>query len=185
MFVIIETGGKQYKIEEGDEVVVEKITGKNGDKVSFPQVVFAGKNGKVITDEKRLGKVKVEGEIVEHFLGDKVIAFKYKPKKRYRRKKGHRQNLTKVKINKIEFSGKKAVDEEKKKPVKKMVKKVAAKKITVKKETTKKKTTAKKPVTKKIAPKKTTAKKPTAKKSTTKKVIKKSASAKTGKKKEA
>ena len=97
MYAIIVTGGKQYKVEQGDEIVVEKLDAEVGDTVTFDVLMIA--DGDAVT----VGKPYVEGtvakaEVVEHGKGRKVIVFKYKPKKNIRKKQGHRQPYTKVKV---------------------------------------------------------------------------------------
>ena len=100
MYAIIRTGGKQYKVAVGDEVLVEKLDAEVGSEVAFEVLMLCGEEG------VQVGKPVVEGvsakaEVVEHGKGKKVIVFKYKPKKNYRKKQGHRQPYTKVKINAI------------------------------------------------------------------------------------
>jgi len=100
MYAIIETGGKQVKVEEGQEITVELLRGKEGEEVTFDKVLFVG------GEDSKIGTPYVEGatvtgKIVEHGRGKKIIIFKYKAKKNYRRKQGHRQPYTKVKIEKI------------------------------------------------------------------------------------
>ncbi len=100
MYAVIATGGKQYKVAVGDEVFVEKLEGEPGDKVLFEQVLaVAGDDGIKVGDEAK--GAKVEAEIVKQGKGKKIIIFKYKAKKGYRRKNGHRQPYTSVKINNI------------------------------------------------------------------------------------
>jgi large subunit ribosomal protein L21 len=98
---IIKTGGKQYKVKEGDALKIEKLALDDGKKVKFETLLIADENGKdVNVGMPTLGE-KVEGEILEHGKNDKVTVVKYKNKTRYLRTKGHRQQYTKVKINKI------------------------------------------------------------------------------------
>lgn len=92
MNAIIMQGGKQYTVKPGDEVVVEKIDGNIGDKVSVP-TVMSFENGKIDTKPG-----KIEATIVEHGKGEKINGFKYKPKNNVRKKFGHRQPYTKIKI---------------------------------------------------------------------------------------
>ena len=101
MYAIIKTGGKQYKVAEGDEIFVEKLAGEAGDEVVFDQVL-------AVSDDSglKLGKPLVEGasakaEIVKHGKGKKIVIFKYRAKKTYRNKTGHRQPYTKLKITGI------------------------------------------------------------------------------------
>ncbi len=100
MYAIIRTGGKQYKVAVGDEVVIEKIENEVGEKVAFEVLMVSDESG-VKVGKPVLNDVKVEAEVVEHGKGQKVIVFKYKPKKNIRKKQGHRQPYTKVKITAI------------------------------------------------------------------------------------
>ncbi len=111
MYAIIISGGKQYKVEEGEEVLLEKVKGNPGDKVELGEVIFLSRNGDKVLEKTELAKVKVKGEIVEQTKDDKIIVFKYKPKKGYRRKQGHRQHLTKIRVEDIHFPGKPAKKE--------------------------------------------------------------------------
>lgn len=101
MYAIIETGGKQYRVEEGDEFRVEKLEGEAGDAVEFDKVLLVSNGGSVTVGKPLIEGAKVRAEIVENGKAKKVIAFKYKPKKGIRKKQGHRQPFTKVKINSI------------------------------------------------------------------------------------
>ncbi|MFV0425106.1 MAG: 50S ribosomal protein L21 [Bacilli bacterium] len=97
MFAIIQTGGKQYKVSEGDTIYIEKLEVEAGKKVTFDEVLMAGdKIGQPLVD----GAV-VEGVVEKHGKGKKIIVFKHKAKKGYKRKQGHRQPYTKVEIKKI------------------------------------------------------------------------------------
>ena len=97
MFAVVRTGGKQYRVAEGDVITVEKIAGEAGDSVSFDDVLMAGEGAK-LEDVKNF---TVSGEIVEQGRGEKVIVFKKKRRHNYRRKNGHRQMLTQIKITGI------------------------------------------------------------------------------------
>jgi len=127
---VIKTGGKQYKVSPGQQLKIEKITGKAGDKVSFEALLIADDTGKAFDLGTPKAAKKVEAEIVEQGRARKVTVIKYKRKTRYRRKQGHRQPYTKVKI--LSVGGVKAAV--KKAPAKKPV----AKKKVVKKKTVKK-----------------------------------------------
>jgi len=94
-FAVIQTGGKQYLVKEGQSLKIEKIVGAKGDKMAFDDGTEA-KVGKPFVDG-----AKVEAEIMEQGRGDKVLIIKYKRKVRYHRRKGHRQDFTKVKIVKL------------------------------------------------------------------------------------
>lgn len=100
MYAVIRTGGKQYRVTTGDEIVVEKIDGEPGTKITFDNVLLIKDKDGVLTGEA-VEKAKVYGEIVEQLKGEKIIVFKYRPKKRYRRKTGHRQQYTRVRITRI------------------------------------------------------------------------------------
>lgn len=101
MYAIIETGGKQLKVEEGQTIYVEKLDVADGETVTFDKVLFIG------GDDVKVGTPYVEGATVtgkveKHGRQKKIIIFKYKPKKNYRKKQGHRQPYTKVTIEKIQ-----------------------------------------------------------------------------------
>ena len=101
MYAIIETGGKQYKVQEGDVILVEKLDAQPGETVTFDRVLFVAKDGEVKVGNPTVSGATVVGNVVEHGKGRKIIVFKYKPKKNYHRKQGHRQPYTKVRIEKI------------------------------------------------------------------------------------
>ena len=100
MFAIIETGGKQYKVSEGEELFVEKLNLEAGSKVEFAPLLVSD-NGTVKTGTPNVKGVKVVAEVVEHGKADKIVVFKYKAKKNVRKKQGHRQPWTKLKVVKI------------------------------------------------------------------------------------
>lgn len=101
MYAIIETGGKQYKIQEGDVVFVEKLTVEEGSTVNFDKVLAVSKEGTVNFGSPLVDGASVSAKVLGHGKDKKVLIFKYKPKKGYRRKQGHRQPYTKVQIEKI------------------------------------------------------------------------------------
>ena len=101
MYAIIRTGGKQYRVNEGDEIFVEKLNVEAGEEVQFEEVLALGEEGNLEWGKPLLEGATVSGEVVKQGKGKKVVIFKYKPKKGYRLKKGHRQPYTRVKINKI------------------------------------------------------------------------------------
>jgi len=101
MFAVIQTGGKQYKVAKDDIIVIEKLEGEAGDKVSFDNVLLSGKGADVKVGEPLLKGASVSGEILEQRKAAKVLVFKKKRRQNYRRKKGHRQNETAVKITGI------------------------------------------------------------------------------------
>ena len=100
MYAVVETGGKQYRVQEGDVIQVEKLAVNEGEVVSL-DVIALGKDGKVFVGEE-LANVIVNAKVVSHGKGKKVIVFKYKPKKDYRRKQGHRQPYTELVIETVE-----------------------------------------------------------------------------------
>ncbi len=101
MLAIIKTGGKQYKVKEGDKIKVEKLAGAEGEKVVFSEVLFLGDEKSVKVGNPLIKKAAVEGKILETAKGKKVVGIKFKAKKRYKVKFGHRQTMTKVEIIKI------------------------------------------------------------------------------------
>ncbi|MBR3132908.1 MAG: 50S ribosomal protein L21 [Clostridia bacterium] len=103
MYAIIEACGKQYKVTEGDVVFFEKLDAEEGKKVTFDNVVLLSDDKKVQVGNPYVKGIKVEGKVVSHGKGKKIIVFKYKPKKNYRRKQGHRQPYTKVEITSIKL----------------------------------------------------------------------------------
>lgn len=130
MYAIIESCGRQYKVSEGDVVFFEKLDAEEGKKVTFDNVVLVSDDKKVDVGAPYVKGVKVEGKVVAHGKGKKIIVYKYKAKKNYRRTQGHRQPYTKVEITKIKTAAEKAETK-------------AEVKETVEKKTTAKKTTAK------------------------------------------
>ena len=170
--------------------MLEKIEGKAGDSIELKDIIFVADEDKKIVKSEALSKANVKGTIIEQAKGNKVIVFKHKAKKGYRRKRGHRQLLTKVKIDEIILGERKSKASEKPKKVakkadtKKIAKKTVAKKTT--KAAPKESTSGKREVTKKKAPEKVASKptKKTAAKTTAKKETKKpSKSAKSSTKK--
>ena len=107
MYAIIESCGKQYKVTEGDVVFFEKLDAEEGKKVTFDNVILVSDEGKVQIGNPYVKGVKVEGKVISHGKGKKIIVFKMKPKKNYRRKQGHRQPYTKVEITSIKTATKK------------------------------------------------------------------------------
>ncbi len=103
MYAVIKTGGKQYKVSVGDEIFVEKLDGENTDKVTFDEVLAVSDDSGFKAGTPVIEGAIVEGEIVKQGKEKKIIVFRYKAKKGYRRKKGHRQPYTRVRIDKITF----------------------------------------------------------------------------------
>jgi large subunit ribosomal protein L21 len=139
-YAVIETGGKQYRVEKGTSLLVDRLSAEQGDKIALRAVMFRDKE--VVAEPKELEKVKVEATVAEHLRGPKLKIFKYKPKKGYRRRAGHRSELTRLEVTELAM-GKAA---KAKKPAEK---KAAA----PKKDKAEKKPAAKKPAAKKSAPK--------------------------------
>ncbi len=106
MYAIVETGGKQYRVKPGDTVAVERLTGEPGESLDLDRVLLVAGDG----DQARVGSPSVDGaivraEVVEHIRGEKIIVFRYKSKVRYRRKTGHRQSMTRLRITDILLDG--------------------------------------------------------------------------------
>jgi large subunit ribosomal protein L21 len=157
-YAVLKSGGKQYRVSAGDVILVEKIIGDSGSKVTFEDIIMMGEGSKIHMEKNELKAASVTGEVIEQTRGPKLLVFKKKRRHNYRRKKGHKQDLTAVKIQSIDL----------KKTTVKTVPKDAAKKPADTK-TTKKADVVKKPTTKKVNTKKTT----TTKKAAPKKAAKK------------
>jgi large subunit ribosomal protein L21 len=175
-YAIVESGGKQYKVSKGETLLLDRLSVKEGEKVDLRAVMF--RDGGVVTDPGELEKVKVEATVSEHLRGPKIRVFKYKAKKGYKRRAGHRSELTRVEITDL----------------KKLARKPAGRKPEAKAETAEepkaaaKAEPAKKPATRKPASKtgrarKTTAKKSTARKSSTRKASTRKTSSSSSRKK--
>ena len=101
MYAVVKTGGKQYKVQEGEILRIEKIDGEPGSPVKIENVLMYSNEGNVSIGQPELDNVAVSGQIVEQGKGNKIIVFKYKRRKRYRKTQGHRQLFTAVKIDTI------------------------------------------------------------------------------------
>ncbi|MBZ4653750.1 MAG: ribosomal protein [Peptococcaceae bacterium] len=101
MYAIIETGGKQFKVQEGDVLNVEKLQAAEGETVEITKVLAVVKDGEVVVGTPVVPGAKAVLKVLKHGKGDKIIVFKYKPKKNYRKTQGHRQPFTKVVVEKI------------------------------------------------------------------------------------
>ena len=148
MYAIIESCGKQYKVAEGDVIFFEKLDAEEGKKVTFDKVILVSDEGKVQIGNPYVKGIKVEGKVVAHGKGKKIIVLKYKAKKNYRRKQGHRQPYTKVEITSIKTATSKKTETTKAEPEKETATKTTTKKATTTK-TAEKKTTSSKTTTKK------------------------------------
>ena len=103
MYAIVDSGGKQYKVREGEILRVEKLTGEVGDSISFDRILMFSDGENVNVGTPLLEDVAVSGHIAEQGKAKKIIVFKYKRRKRYRRKRGHRQQFTAVKVDSIKI----------------------------------------------------------------------------------
>ena len=168
MYAVVNSGGKQYKVQQGEVLRVEKISGDVGSPVTFERVLMFSDGENVRIGQPLLDSVAVEGHIVQQAKAKKIIVFKYKRRKRFRRKNGHRQEFTAVLIDSInakDTKGPKAAEPkvEAKAEVKQPEAKAEVKQPEAVKEGSKK-AAAKETAAKKAAPKKETAKKAEAKK---------------------
>ncbi len=100
-YAIIETGGKQYRVSVGDSLSIEKLPLEPGSDVTFERVLMTGGGGLVRVGAPLVDGASVQGQVQDQYRGEKIIVFKYKAKKRYRRRTGHRQSLTRVAITAI------------------------------------------------------------------------------------
>jgi large subunit ribosomal protein L21 len=101
MYAIVETGGKQYKVSEGDVLFIEKLVLEDGAEVTFDKVLLVSKENGVVVGSPVVAGATVTANVLKHGKAKKIIVFKYKSKKNYRRKAGHRQPYTQVQIAKI------------------------------------------------------------------------------------
>lgn len=102
MYAIIETGGKQYKVQEGDVLFVDRLSADEGEETVFNKVLAVSREGNMEFGKPVVEDCSVKAKVLGHGKEDKIIVFKYKPKKGYRRKQGHRQPYTRVQIEKID-----------------------------------------------------------------------------------
>lgn len=102
MYAVIQTGGKQYKVNEGDILKVEKLAGEAGDKVTLDEVLILSDGNALKVGSPLVAGAKVTAEVIEQGRSKKITVYKYKKRKNYRRKQGHRQAFTKIKVEKIE-----------------------------------------------------------------------------------
>jgi len=104
MYAVVKTGGREYRVSKGDLIRVEKLEGKVGDQVELKEVLMVSKDGEVQFGTPQLADVVIKGEIVQENKGEKVLTYKMKKRKNYRRFKGHRQTYTYLKVNDIALS---------------------------------------------------------------------------------
>ncbi len=102
MFAIVQTGGKQYNVTEGDIIKVEKLSNAVGDKINL-EVLLVSSDNKVVAGTPTVKGAEVTAEVLSHGKGDKIVVYKYKPKKNERKKQGHRQPWTELKIVSIKM----------------------------------------------------------------------------------
>jgi large subunit ribosomal protein L21 len=137
MYAIVRVGGKQYRVEKGDSIVVDRLPASEGDKLALEPLLFVD-DRKAAFGPSDLDKVKVEATVAEHLKGPRIRVFKYRPKKRYRRRAGHRSMLTRIEIGDIAMG--------------------QARRAAASKSSEEKTPAAKKPAARKPAPRKPTAK---------------------------
>ena len=99
MYAIVKTGGKQYRVEKGQTLLVERLPDEAGATVALEPLMF--RSDDLVFEADALSKVRVDAKVVEHIRGEKLRVFKFKPKRGYRRRTGHRQELTRLRITKI------------------------------------------------------------------------------------
>ncbi len=128
MFAVIKTGGKQYRVAADQEIVIEKLEGEAGDTLVFGEVLMIGDGDKINMGAPLISGAQVVGEVVEQTRGAKVITFKKKPRNTYRRKLGHRQSQTVIKITEILAKGGAVAKKSERKPEPKAEAKTPAKK---------------------------------------------------------
>jgi large subunit ribosomal protein L21 len=102
MYAVIETGGKQYRVAEGGVLSVEKLSGEAGNTVEFDRVLLLGGESGVTVGNPMIPSAKVTGEVLRHYRDRKILVFKKKRRKNYRKTRGHRQDMTYIRITKIE-----------------------------------------------------------------------------------
>ena len=104
MYAIVKTGGKQYRVEQGQTLLVERLPVEEGASLSLEPILF--RSDDTVFDAAGLKKVKVDAKVVEHLRGPKLVVFKFKPKRGYKRRTGHRQELTRIRVTSIPGSSK-------------------------------------------------------------------------------
>jgi large subunit ribosomal protein L21 len=163
MYAIVKVGGKQYRVESGDSIVVDRLSADEGDKLNLEPLLFRPDGNKAAVFEGAdLEKVKVEATVAGHERGPKLHVLKFKPKRGYKRRTGHRSDLTRLQIGEIkQLTRKPAAKPAEKKPAER---KPAEKKPAARGAAAEKKPAAKKPAARKPAAKKPASRKPAARK---------------------
>jgi large subunit ribosomal protein L21 len=114
MYAVVKVGGKQYRVEKGDSLVVDRLSAKEGDKLNLEPLLFTDGKDKAVFAGADLEKVKVEAVVTGHERGDKIHVLKFKPKKGYKRRSGHRSELTRLEIGDIKLLSRKPAAQTKK-----------------------------------------------------------------------
>ena len=166
MYAIVKVGGKQYRVEKGDSLLVDRMPEDEGAKVNLEPLLFRGDGDEAVFGQDDLGKVKVEAKVTGHERGKKIHVLKFKPKRGYRRRSGHRSELTRLEIADIKLGARRTAAKPKAETATEEKPKAAPKKPAAKPKTEAKpkSETKAKPAAKKPAAKKQAAKKPAAKK---------------------
>jgi large subunit ribosomal protein L21 len=165
-YAIVESGGQQFRVEKGTNLVVDRVPADEGAKVLLRPVAYRG-DKQVVAAGADLEKVKVEATVTEHLRGAKVRIFKHRPKKGYRRRAGHRQEQTRLEVTEVRMLTRKPAQKKAAGEAKAEAKPATAKKPAARKPAAGKATAGKKPAAKKPAAKRASARKPAAKKSPT------------------
>lgn len=105
MYAIVKTGGKQYRVEQGQTLLVERLPVDEGETVTLEPLMVRGEGDAVAMDASELAKAKVEAKVLAHERGPKLLIVKFKPKRGYRRKTGHRQALSRIEVTKVALAG--------------------------------------------------------------------------------
>src|SRR5947208_13824340 len=166
-YAIVKTGGKQYRVAKGDSLLVDRLTAKEGEKVSLAPVMFRDKE--VVAHAPSLEMVKVEATVSEHLRGPKIRVFKYKAKKGYRRRAGHRSELTRLEVTDLKMLTRKAAAPKAEAGAPKAEAGTKAEPAKPARKPAAKKPAAKKPAAKKPPAEKPAARKPAARKTTARK----------------
>ncbi len=103
MYAIVECGGRQYRAEEGHSFVVEKLPYEVGDQIDLEKVLLVAEDGDIKVGQPAVEGASVKATVVEQFRGQKIFVWKYRPRKRYRRRQGHRQSYTRLRVDDINF----------------------------------------------------------------------------------